>query len=170
MKLTTKRLKKLIREELKKLNESDEGIYDVLGNRIDTPDRIAAINQMRREKEAETAKQCKLYYRMIEMRLMDALQLGEGTYYRERNLPHPDKKKINNIVRENMEEAFQIHKDHPECKFTQNKRIKFLFTSVIELVEGKFRPSYFDIWYGKNVNPFDPSSYMNDIKALKASI
>ena len=170
MKLTTKTLKKIIREELENIYKPDEGIYDVLGNRIDTPDRIAAISQMQREKEAETAKQCKLYYKKIEMRLMDALQLGEGTYYRERNLPHPDKEKINNIVRENLEEAFQIHKDHPECKFTQDKRIKFLFTSAIELVEGKFRPLYFDNWYGKGVNPFDPSSYMNDIKALKDSI
>ena len=170
MKLTIKSIRKIIREELKKINESDQPMYDILGKRIDTPDRIAAINQMKQEKEAETAKQCKLYYRMIEMRLMDALQLGKGTYYRENNLPHPDKEKINQIVRENMEEAFQIHKDHPQCKFTQNKRIKFLFTRVIELVEGKSRPLYFDNWYGKDVNPFDPSSYMNDIKALKASI
>ena len=170
MKLTTQRLKRLIREELKKINESDQPMYDILGKRIDTPDRMAAINKMRQEKEAETAKECKLHYKNIEMRLMDALQLGKGTYYREMRLPHPSKEKINQIVRENMEEAFQIHKEHPECKFTQNKRIKFLFTRVFELVEGKSRPSYFDIWYGKGVNPFDPSSYMNDIKAIKKSI
>lgn len=169
MKLTIKSIKKLIHEELKKINESDRPIYDILGKRIDTPDRIAAINQMKQEKEAETAKECKLYYKKIEMRLMDALQLGKGTYYREMSLPHPSKEKINQLVRENMKEAFEIHKDHPECKFIKNERIKFLFTRVIELVEGNSRPSYFDSWYGKGVNPFDPSSYMNDIKDFKGS-